>query len=186
MNSTSPSLLERLRRPNASDAWERFAELYTPLIYYWVRRQGLQQADAADLVQEVFLALVQAMPAFQYDAGRSFRGWLRTVTLNKVRERRRKAAPAQAADAVLDDLADDTAADPFWDTEYRQQLVRRALDVLRRDFEPATWEAFWQHGVLGHPAPEVATVLKLSAGAVRAARFRVLCRLKQELAGLLD
>lgn len=186
MNSTSPSLLERLRRPDASAAWERFADLYTPLIYYWVRRQGLQQADAADLVQDVFLSLVRAMPDFQYDAGRSFRGWLRTITLNKVRERRRKATPAQAADAVLDGLADDGADDPFWETEYRRQLVGRALDVLRRDFEAATWEAFWQHGVLGQPAPQVATALKLSAGAVRAARVRVLCRLRQELAGLLD
>jgi RNA polymerase sigma-70 factor (ECF subfamily) len=186
MNSTSPSLLERLRQPNCSLAWERFAELYTPLIYYWVRRQGLQQADAADLVQEVFVILVEKMRTFHYDAGHSFRGWLRTVTLNKVRERRRKAVPIQAADAALEDLAEDNGQDPFWETEYREQLVRRALDVLRRDFEAATWEAFWQHGVLGRPAPQVAMDLNLTAGAVRAARFRVGCRLRQELAGLID
>jgi RNA polymerase sigma-70 factor (ECF subfamily) len=186
MNDTPPSLLERLRRPNAPDAWGRFAELYTPLIFSWVLRQGLQQADAADLVQDVFVTLVQAMPQFQYDAGRSFRGWLRTVTLNKVRERRRKATPIQAADALLDGLADNGATDTFWEVEYRQQLARRALDILRRDFEPATWEAFWQHGVLGRPAPHVAAELKVSPGAVRAALCRVRGRLQQELAGLLD
>jgi RNA polymerase sigma-70 factor, ECF subfamily len=186
MNDTPPSLLERLRRPNTPDAWGRFAELYTPLLYYWVRRQGLQVADGEDLVQDVFVILVQKMPEFRYDTGRSFRGWLRTVTLNKVRERRRKAVPVQAADAVLDGLADNGAADPFWDTEYQQQLVRRALDVLRRDFAPTTWEAFWQHGVLGRPSPLVAAELKMSPEAVRAAACRVLARLKQELAGLLD
>jgi RNA polymerase sigma-70 factor (ECF subfamily) len=186
MDSTSPSLLERLRQPNCSLAWDRFAELYTPLIYYWVRRQGLQQADAADLVQEVFLILVEKMRSFEYDADRSFRSWLYTITLNKVRERRRKAVPVQAGDAAFDNLADDGGPDPFWETEYREQLVHRALDVLQKDFERPTWEAFWQHGVLGRAAPQVAAELNLTPGAVRAARFRVLCRLRQELAGLLD
>jgi RNA polymerase sigma-70 factor (ECF subfamily) len=186
MNSTPASLLERLRQPDPGAAWERFAELYTPLIYYWVRRQGLQQADAADLVQEVFLILVEKLPDFHYDPGRSFRAWLRTVTLNKVREGRRRAVPVQAAGAALDGLAADDAQDPSWDREYREQLVQRALGVLRRDFEPVTWEAFWRHGVLSRPAPQVAAELSLTPGAVRAARFRVLCRLRQELAGLLD
>ncbi len=100
MDTTPPSLLERLRRADQPAAWDRFAQLYTPLLYYWLRRQGVQQADAADLVQEVFLVLVQKLPAFEYDPGRSFRAWLRTVTLNKLRERRRRAEPD--AEAELD------------------------------------------------------------------------------------
>jgi RNA polymerase sigma-70 factor (ECF subfamily) len=186
MDQTSASLLERLRRPNQPDAWQQFADLYTPLLYYWLRRQGVQQADAADLVQEVFLTLVQKLPAFAYDPGRSFRNWLRTVTLNKLRERRRQAVPVQAAEGALDAVADDGPDDPFWETEYRQQLVQRTLTALRGEFQPATWEAFWRHAVQGRPAPEVAAELGLKAGAVRAARFRVVSRLRQELAGLLD
>ena len=80
MNTTSFSLLERLRQPSDSAAWDRFVELYTPLLFYWGRRAGLQSADAADLVQDVFEVLLRKLPEFQYDRQKSFRSWLRTVT----------------------------------------------------------------------------------------------------------
>ena len=91
MDSTPVSLLERLRRPAEQAAWERFVRLYTPLLCQWARRLGLRGADAADLVQDVFVVLVQKLPEFRYDPRRRFRGWLWTVTLNKWRERRRRA-----------------------------------------------------------------------------------------------
>src|SRR5690349_24606068 len=90
MDTTPVSLLERLRQPGQADAWERFVELYTPLLLYWARKCGLQPQDAADLVQDVFTTLVQKLPEFTYDHRRTFRGWLRTVALNKWRDRRRR------------------------------------------------------------------------------------------------
>src|SRR5437773_388003 len=90
MDTTNTSLLERLRLPVDQTAWSRFVDLYTPFIYTWARQTGLQESDAADLVQEVFALLVEKMPAFAYDPHRSFRAWLRTVTLNKWRDRRRR------------------------------------------------------------------------------------------------
>ena len=92
MNSTSSSLLERLRHPNADEAWDRFVRLYTPLLFHWARGVGLPRQDAADLVQDVLLLLVRKMPDFRYDRSRSFRAWLRTVTLNKWREQQRRRA----------------------------------------------------------------------------------------------
>ena len=99
MNTTSLSLLERLRQPTERErAWKRFVHLYIPLLYHWTRRLGLSSPDAADLVQDVFALLVRELPRFTYDAGKSFRGWLHTVTLNKWRDlRRRRAAPRRAA-----------------------------------------------------------------------------------------
>src|SRR5262245_44760574 len=124
MDTTSVSLLQRLRQPAVEQAaWERFTALYTPLVYYWLRRQGVQQPDAADLVQEVFVILVQKLPEFTYDPGRSFRAWLRTITLNKLREWRRRPVLAQAADNALTELPDHEADEVFWDREYQQQLV---------------------------------------------------------------
>ena len=76
LNTTFASLLERLRQPGSPGAWPRFVRLYTPLLHYWVRRTGFSDADADDLVQEVFAALVQKMPAFAYDKDKTFRGWL--------------------------------------------------------------------------------------------------------------
>jgi RNA polymerase sigma-70 factor (ECF subfamily) len=108
MNPTPVSLLERLRRPDERAAWDRFVELYTPLLYYWARRAGLQESDAADLVQDVFALLVQKLPEFTYEPGRSFRAWLHTVTLNKWRERHRRRAAMEAA--VGEPLPEELAA----------------------------------------------------------------------------
>src|ERR1041385_5236149 len=93
MHTTAVSLLERLRQPADSTAWEKLVRLYTPLLLYWARRLGLQETDAADLVQDVLIVLVQKLPEFQYQPGKSFRGWLRPVLLNKWRDRRTAATP---------------------------------------------------------------------------------------------
>src|SRR5881397_142301 len=107
MNTTIPSLLERVRRPADEDAWGRFVQLYTPLLFFWARRLGLQDQDAHDQVQEVFTLLVQKLPEFQYDRQKGFRNWLRTVLLNNWRDRlRRRAAPATGLpDGILAEVA---------------------------------------------------------------------------------
>jgi RNA polymerase sigma-70 factor (ECF subfamily) len=186
MHSTPASLLVRLREPGAEQAWARFTDLYAPLLYDWARRWGLQSDDAADLVQDVFVILVRKLPEFVYEPGKSFRGWLWTVVRNAWRARRRKAAPMPAGSADLEQVA---AADGIADldeAEYRRGLIERALRVVRADFQPATWEAFQEHVIQGHPAAEVAARLGLSINAVHLARSRVLRRIRAELAELLD
>jgi RNA polymerase sigma-70 factor (ECF subfamily) len=181
-------LLERLRQPTDQEAWAQFVRLYTPLLYYWARRVGLQPQDAADLVQDVFALLCQKLPQFTYDRGRSFRSWLRTVTLNRWRSDQRRRAAQQRADpdAHLSDLAASDGFELFEEGEYRRHVVGRALELIEADFQPVTWKAFWEFVVNGQPAAKVAVQLGLSEGAVRAAKFRVLCRLREELAGLVD
>jgi RNA polymerase sigma-70 factor (ECF subfamily) len=188
MTITPVSLLERLRRKTHREAWDRFVVLYAPLIYVWGRRAGLQDQDAEDLVQEVLITLVQVLPDFSYDRHRSFRRWLRTVTLNKWRDRRkqRSAQPVPGSPSGLAELVDPAEPDDFWESEFRRQLVERALRVMQADFQPTTWRACWEHVVCARPAAEVAAELGLTRGAVYAARFRVLDRLRQELAGMLD
>ena len=90
MTTTSTSLLIRLRQPTDRAAWSRFVRLYGPLIYKWAQSTGLLASDAADLVQDVMTLLVRKLPEFHYDRSRSFRSWLKTVTLNKWREKCRK------------------------------------------------------------------------------------------------
>lgn len=187
MNTTSVSLLRRLHQPADHEAWRRFVHLYTPLLYYWARSVHLPEADAADLVQEVLLVLVQKMPEFAYDPVRSFRGWLRTVALNKWRERcRRYAAAPPAEDAALSDLPGVTAVDVFAENEYRQWLVRQALEIMQTEFEPTTWKACWESIVSGRPATDVAAELGIRVDVVYSAKSRVLRRLREELMELLD
>lgn len=187
-NSTSVSLLERLRQPGDDAAWGRLVRLYTPLLYYWLRRAGAQQDDAADVVQDVFLLLMKKLPGFRYDKGGSFRSWLRAVTLNKLRDLQKKPGPDLLGSAVreLDGraAADDVAL--FAEDEYRRHLAARALELAQSEFQPATWKACWEHVVKGRPAPEVARELGTTPGAVYAAAFRVLGRLRRELDGLMD
>ena len=187
MHTTPVSLLERVRRPGEEAAWARFVDMYTPLLYYWACKIGLQESDAADLVQEVFTILVAKLPEFVYDRHKSFRGWLRTILHNKWRdkERRRRAEPPVKADHAVEQIsAEDTEA--FWEVEYRQQLVGRALELMQNEFQPTTWRACWEVVVSGRSAQDVAKELGISVDSVYAAKSRVLRRLRQELDGLLD
>ena len=186
MDKTPASLLQRLRQPAEQEAWGRFVELFTPLIYYWARRLGLQHQDAADLVQDVFTLLVQKLPTFSYDQHKSFRGWLRTVTLNKWRDRCRRWAVPVEKNAVLPELPGPEAAEAFWEVEYRRQLVGHALEVMQAEFQPTTWKACWELVVAGRPAAEVAAELGISENAVYIAKSRILGRLRRELEGLID
>jgi RNA polymerase sigma-70 factor (ECF subfamily) len=187
MDTTNISLLERLKLPVDQRAWSRFVDLYTPLIYSWARQAGLQESDAVDLVQEVFTQLVQKMPEFSYDRQKSFRAWLRTVTLNKWRDRcRRQAARPHE---VTGQPAPDVPANgegSFGELEYRQHLVARALELMQAEFQPTTWKACWEFVVVGRPAAEVARQLGISENAVHLAKARVLRRLRRDLEGLLD
>lgn len=187
MHSTPASLLERLRRPGQEEAWQRFVQLYTPLLYHWARRTGLRESDAADLVQDVLVLLVRKLPELTYDRHRSFRAWLRTVTLNKWREHRRRRPGVTFEDAeALDAVAAPDAMAAFEEAEYRRHLVGRALEVLRGEFPTRTWDAFWRYAVDGQDPSAVAEALGLSVGSVYAAKSRVLARLREELQGLSD
>ena len=188
MDTTSVSLLERLRQPAQHEAWGRFVDLYTPLIYYWARRVGLPPEEAADLVQDVLTLLVQKLPQFQYDPQKSFRGWLRTLTLNKWREnrRRRGLVLTEASERELAGIVSPEDEDNFWQVEYHQHLVGRALKLMQAEFQASTWKACWECVVSGKPAAAVASELGMTVASVYAAKSRVLRRLREELAGLLD
>jgi RNA polymerase sigma-70 factor (ECF subfamily) len=187
MHTTPFTLLERLRQPDSQRAWERFVELYTPLLLYWGRRHGLATHDAEDLAQEVLVRLVQVLPEFRYEKGKSFRSWLRTVTLNRLRDwARRRELPHGAGDAHLSDLADSHNGELLSEEEYRQYITQRALEVMQQEFEPTTWKACWEFLVQGRPASEVAALLGITENVVYIAKCRVIRRLRKELAGLMD
>jgi RNA polymerase sigma-70 factor (ECF subfamily) len=183
---TPASLLERLRHPDQQSAWTRFVQLYTPLLYHWARRLGLNEADAADLVQDVLILLVRKLPEFTYDRNKSFRAWLRTVMHNCWRNRLRRVELPRAGSVLdLDALPGREEADLLSEAEYRQWLAGRALELMQAEFQPKTWKACWECVVHGRNAAEVAAELGMSVGAVYMAKSRVLSRLRQELTDLL-
>ena len=108
------------------------------------------------------------------------------------RDAQQMARPVQTAGALADgrrrglDQADvSDGNETFWEAEYRQHLARRALLVMQADFQTPTWRAFWSRWSPKGRSRRGCD-LGLSRGAVYTARFRVLDRLRHELAGLLD
>lgn len=187
MDDTSPTLLSRVRNTADQQAWQRFVQIYTPLLVHWSRMAGLSDSDAADLVQEVLTLLLRKLPDFDYDGQGSFRGWLRTVTLNKWRElqRKKRARPLGPDDDRLDELPAASSM-LFWEKDYQQFLVDRAVEAMQAHFEATTWRACMLTVSAGRPAGEVARELGISEASVYQARSRVLRRLRTELAGLLE
>lgn len=187
MSTTPVSLLERLSRPDDALAWSRFVELYTPLLCYWARQLHLQDADVADLVQDVFAILLTELQHFEQRPGQRFRGWLWTLMRNKWREKqRRRSGRPPEADIDVAQLAGPDDIDAVDEAEYQRYLVDRALQLMQADFEPATWKACWECVVVGRSSADVAAELGITVNAVKLARSRVLRRLREELAGFLD
>lgn len=186
---TRVTLLHRLRDGKDADAWREFIQLYGPVVYGFARNRGLQDADAADLMQEVLRSIARNADKMEYDPKRgTFRGWLYTVTRNKIynflngQRNRPRGSGDSAAQERLDavpDRADDPDAD--WDLEYQRRVSARAMDRVRHEFHKATWEAFWGTAVEGRPAGEVGAQLKMTTGAVYVAKSRVLARLREEV-----
>jgi RNA polymerase sigma-70 factor (ECF subfamily) len=63
-------------------------------------------------------------------------------------------------------------------------FLRAAIALIRGEFEPRTWQAFWLTAVEARSPGDVAAELGMTAGAVRVAKSRVLKRLREELRGL--
>jgi RNA polymerase sigma-70 factor, ECF subfamily len=194
MFETSVSLLERLRRQPDDRSWQRLVELYTPLLQGWLCRNMVPAADVDDLVQEVMAVLVRELPGFHYDRQRgSFRGWLRTIMVNRLRMfwRSRQSRPLATGDSELarklDELEDPhSGLSRLWDREHDRHVARRLMELIEGEFEPASWRAFQRLAVDGAAPAEVAAELGISLNAAYLAKYRVLKRLRQEIDGLTD
>jgi RNA polymerase sigma-70 factor (ECF subfamily) len=183
--TTRASLLFRLRDAQDHEAWLEFVTLYEPAIYRLLRRHGLQDADARELLQDLLLAVARNID--RWDPARergTFRGWLRRVTRNLVINwlaRRERSVLAGGSDlhALLEQLPAD--ADPHsapFDAEVRRALFQRAAEQVRGEVQPVTWQAFWETAVLGTTPAVAGEKLHMQVGAVRVAKCRVLARLR--------
>jgi RNA polymerase sigma-70 factor (ECF subfamily) len=180
---TRPSLLVRIRDAGDREAWRQFVEVYAPLVYKFARRRGLQDADAADLTQDVLQAVAGASKRLVYDPERgTFRAWLYTVARNKLRNLllARQRRHEDGNPALIDEQPAREEVEQ-WEREYEQRLFDWAADQVRGHFQGTTWRAFWMTAVEGRPAADAAAELGLSVGAVYIAKSRVLARLREEI-----
>jgi len=186
--STSDSLLARARS-REEEAWERLVDLYAPLTLHWIRASGLQDTDAADVVQEVFRAAMGGIDRFRKtDERSSFRAWLRTIVRSKVNDhfRRKARDPMLGGGSTLDRRAapELESVDPAHEEVLHADLLRRALDEVRTKVKENTFKAFKATVLDGRPPADVAEELGMNPGAVRVAKTRVLQRLRAALGDL--
>jgi RNA polymerase sigma factor (sigma-70 family) len=186
-SATRASLLLRIRDPRDRIAWGEFVALYAPLIHAYGMRRGLQDADAADLAQDVLRLVNRSAAKFDYDPARgTFRGWLLTVTRNELRKlcgRKARQAVGTGDTQMQNVLAEQPghADDTAWDRDYQWNLFEWAAARIRPEFREASWQAFWQTAVSGREVSEVAAELGISVGAVYIARSRITTRIRQEI-----
>ena len=187
--STRYSLLLRIQDPQNDAAWGEFVSLYEPLIYGLARRQGLQDADARDLCQEVLGAVAKAAGRFKPDPAQgSFRTWLfciaRNLMLNLLRRDKRHvrgSGDSQVARLLESHAGPADEQSQMLQRDYRRRLFRFAAESIRGQFAPQTWDAFWLTAVENHSASDAAAQVGISVGAVYIARSRVLARLRQRV-----
>jgi RNA polymerase sigma-70 factor (ECF subfamily) len=189
-DSTDLSLLLRAQRGDPS-AWQRFADLYRPLILFWCQRAAVPERDRADISQDAFLAVHNAFASFVKSPTQgTFRGWLFTITSNKIadyyRSQPQRPQVSLSHDVPWSDrLAGLQAEEDSPKAASRLLLLQRILDLVRGDFAETTWTAFQLTVIEELPAPEAASRLGIKADAVRQAKARVLQRIRQEFGELL-
>lgn len=194
--ATRITLLERVRQTQTGDSWAEFASVYDALIFAWLRRQSIGDADALDIRQEVMQTVIQEIGRFDHN-GRpgAFRNWLRQITANRMRrlwqQRQRRAATSGSGGADLAALADQLDDDSsrlthVWDADHDRFVLNRLLGLLAGRFSPKSLAAFRRLAISQEPPDAVAADLGMTIGAARVAQHRVLKALKELGEGLVD
>jgi RNA polymerase sigma-70 factor (ECF subfamily) len=194
MSDTPVSLFDRLcENPQDAASWRRWCDLYVPLIRRWVHPDGLQPHDTDEVIQEVLVVVVRELPQFRHSGHRgAFRSWLRTVLAHRLQSlwaSRTAQLGSVGADAItlLAQLEDpNSSLSHLWDQEHDKYVTRRLLELIEPDFEAVTWQAFRRLVLDGAATGDVAAELGITPNAVRIAKSRVLKRLREESAGLVD
>lgn len=182
---TRMTLIARLRDHRNGEAWTEFVEIYTPVVYRHLRRAGLQDADAADVTQDVFRTVARSIDGFRCDRAKgSFRGWLMTVARSRLCDHlatRKKHVQGTGDSAIhehLDQLVGQSGNEEAWEHDYQHSIFEWAARQIRVDFTNSTWDAFWQTCVQGRDTKTVAAELGITVAAVYIAKCRVTVRLK--------
>jgi RNA polymerase sigma factor (sigma-70 family) len=190
---TRTSLLVKIRDGTNQAAWQEFVKLYGPVVYGFARKRGMQDADAADLMQDVLRSVSSAIGRLDYDRNQgTFRGWLFTITRNKIfnflaaRRIRPQGSGDTTTNRLLDSHPDGSDGADAWELEYQRRLASLAMERVKHEFQKNTWQAFWLTAVEGEAAADVARQVGISPGAIYVAKSRVLARLKEEVEALRE
>ena len=183
---TTTKALEELKDSNDAAVWKQFQEYFYPVVVNFARASGLSSTDAEDAAQQTMLTFVQAYRAGKYDREKGrLSGWLyglaRKVILNyrKHQPREKLISDGTTKTSFWNNIEDEESARETWDRHWRQTLLERSLQQVRRETDKKVFEAFELYAIMEKSAEEVAEQLGISTNAVYIAKSRVLTRLRQ-------
>ncbi len=194
--TTSPTLLDQLRNTDDHAAWQRFFDLYSPLIIGFSRRRGCSLHQAHDVLQETMVCLMKVLPNFQYDRARGqFRSFLFRIVAARIMDAYRRNrrycltvdAPRTAGDAggahrpVADPAHNPDTAPDLWNRMWDYNLLVNALDKVRRRVNTRTFRSFEMYVLQEMSASEVADRLGIAPNTVHQHRNRIIHMLRGEL-----
>lgn len=190
---TSMNLLGQLRQQSDQQAWERFATIYGPLVFGWLKRRGVREDVAEDVRQEVLLKVFHEIKGFDHN-GRigAFRAWLHQVMLHRLRTIQRQNIRSRLTDSSDEANEDAAMADSgdrlaeLWEAEHSRFLIERLIEMIAPEFQERTLQAFRRVVLNDEPIEAVAQELEMSVNAARIAQSRVLSALRREGAGLIE
>lgn len=184
---TNHSLIARVKDLGDSASWVEFLGIYQPVVYRMARRRQLQDADAQDVMQQVFLSIAMSIEGWESGNGQPpFRAWLMTIARNAItkalaRRPRDRATGTTSAAEILENQAEAEATASEILSEARREVIRWATEQIRSEFSEEIWRLFQQTAIDGVSIADVAKSSGRSAGSIYVARFRVIVRLKEKI-----
>ena len=181
---TRESLILRLPTASDADAWQEFIDLYEPLVVRFARRRGLQEADAREIAQNVFISVAKAVDRWQPDRERGkFRAWLFRIARNQLinwvaKQTRGRGTGRTSVQDAIERIDISPREQEALEMDYRREMFRLAAAHVRESFSTTSWSAFWRTSVLGESIDSVSTSLNMSHGAIYIARSRITARIK--------
>lgn len=179
-NETRPSLLIRLKHDQSEDAWERFYELYSPLIYRFACTNGCSDATAKDVLQETLLVLSRRLSSFEYDPEKgSFRSWLLRVVHSRIMDAfRREQRHRKRAELITLDKQHENDFEEAWEQQWRHNLLSQGIRELEQEVTSTVYQTFRYLEVEHKSVEDVADLLEINANTVYQHRHRAVKKLK--------
>ena len=186
---TSNSELIKQAIEGDETAYKQLLGNYRGAIFNLLYKMVRNREETEDLVQEAFIKAFRALPSFNEEY--AFSTWLYKIAINNCIDHMRKKRlktysinkPVQSKDGELDREFPDTSMSPDRHllSDERSKLIETAIDDLPENYKIAI--------ILRHSEEksyeEIASILNIPLGTVKARIFRAREMLKKKLKGKL-
>lgn len=185
MQTTRCSLLLRIKNRQDDASWRQFDEIYRPMLYQFAISRGLKDAEAEDVVQFCMAAIQEQIHAFDYDPSRGrFKGWLRTLVNNRVRNLVRNKHEQPAESAVFQRPAQQATPEEEFDRLWMIEHLKHAMRAVQAEVGETAFQVFQMYVMEQQPVEEICKKLGVDASQIHKTKFRLTRKLAEKLAEL--